>query len=40
MQGSIWNPADILAAIQARTLKQPGDFAALAPLASVLAPDD
>ena len=32
MQGSIWNTADILAAIQGRMTKQPADFAPLAPL--------
>ena len=32
MQGSIWNPADILAAMQARALKQPATLAPLAPL--------
>jgi hypothetical protein len=40
MQGSLWNTADILAAIQARALKQPGAFAALAPLASLVTPAD
>lgn len=40
MQGSIWNTADILAAIQARALKQPGDFTALAPLASLVTAND
>jgi len=32
MQGSLWNPADVMAAIQARRSGQPGDFAPLAPL--------
>ncbi|MDP3406379.1 MAG: enoyl-CoA hydratase-related protein [Brevundimonas sp.] len=32
MQGSIWNTADILAAIAARRDGTPGDFAALSPL--------
>ncbi len=31
MQGSIWNTADILAAIQARATRQPAAFAALSP---------
>lgn len=32
MQGSLWNPSDILAAIQARRAKETPAFAALAPL--------
>jgi hypothetical protein len=32
MQGSIWNTADILAAIQARMTRSPAEFAPLAPL--------
>lgn len=35
MQGSIWNTADILAAIQARATRQPAVFAPLSPLASI-----
>jgi enoyl-CoA hydratase len=35
MQGSIWNTADILAAIQARAARQAAVFAPLAPLAAV-----
>lgn len=32
MQGSLWSPADILAAIQARRTKEAATFAALAPI--------
>lgn len=32
MQGSLWSPADVMAAIQARMARAEGDFAALAPL--------
>ncbi|CAL1691559.1 putative enoyl-CoA hydratase echA6 [Brevundimonas subvibrioides] len=32
MQGTLWNPEDVLAAIQARRHKEEGVFAALAPL--------
>ncbi|MDP2117006.1 MAG: enoyl-CoA hydratase-related protein, partial [Brevundimonas sp.] len=39
MQGSIWNTADILAAIQARATRQPGAFAALSPHAGIGAGD-
>jgi enoyl-CoA hydratase len=35
MQGSIWNTADILAAIQARVTRQPAAFAALSPHAGI-----
>lgn len=35
MQGSIWNTADILAAIQARATRQPAAFAALSPHAGI-----
>jgi len=35
MQGSIWNTADVLAAIQARMSGQPAEFAALSPQAGI-----
>jgi hypothetical protein len=35
MQGSIWNTADILAAIQARMTRTPAEFAPLAPHAGL-----
>lgn len=39
MQGSIWNTADILAAIQSRATRQPAAFAALSPQAGIGAAD-
>jgi enoyl-CoA hydratase len=35
MQGSIWNTADILAAIQARMTRTPAEFAPLSPHAGI-----
>ncbi len=35
MQGSIWNTADVLAAIQARVTKQPADYAPLSAFAGI-----
>ncbi len=35
MQGSIWNTADILSAVQARATRQPADFAPLSPKAGI-----
>ena len=40
MQGSLWNPADILAAIQARRTKEPAGFSPLAPINPVQGPVD
>jgi len=40
MQGSIWNTADILAAIQARAAGRPADFAPLSRFAGIGAADD
>ena len=40
MQGSLWNPSDILAAIQARRTKEAAEFAALAPINPVQGPAD
>ncbi|HEX8470719.1 MAG TPA: enoyl-CoA hydratase-related protein [Brevundimonas sp.] len=40
MQGSLWNPADILAAIQSRRTKEAADFAPLAFLNPVQGPTD
>lgn len=40
MQGSIWNTADILSAIQARAARQPGEFAALSPLGGIAKAGD
>ena len=39
MQGSLWNTADIMAAIQARRAKEPATFAPLAPLSSLGSAD-
>jgi enoyl-CoA hydratase len=39
MQGSLWNTADIMAAIQARRAKEPATFAPLAPLSSLASAD-
>ncbi len=36
MQGSIWNPTDVLAAIQARVARQPAAFASLSPFAGLI----
>jgi enoyl-CoA hydratase len=38
MQGSLWNPTDVMAAMQARRARQDGEFAALAPLRSLSDP--
>lgn len=40
MQGSIWNTADVLAAIAARRDGTPGDFAALSPLTGLTGTED
>lgn len=40
MQGSLWNPSDILAAIQSRRAKEAADFAPLAPINPVQGPAD
>jgi len=40
MQGSLWNTADILAAIQARRTKEPAGFAPLAPFTGLGASSD
>jgi enoyl-CoA hydratase len=37
MQGSLWNTADVLAALQARALREPAAFAPLAPLKGLAA---
>lgn len=39
MQGSLWNTSDVLAAIQARRLREPADFSPLAPLRGLGEPD-
>ena len=40
MQGSLWNPADILAAIQSRRTKETAEFSSLAPVNPVQGPAD
>lgn len=40
MQGSIWNTADVLAAIQARVTRQPAAFAVLSPHAGIGVAED
>ena len=40
MQGSLWNPSDILAAIQSRRTKEAADFSPLAPINPVQGPAD
>jgi enoyl-CoA hydratase len=40
MQGSIWNTADVLAAIGARRDGTPGDFSSLSPLTGLARPAD
>jgi enoyl-CoA hydratase len=40
MQGSLWNPSDVLAAIQSRRTKEAADFSPLAPINPVQGASD